>query len=244
MLALDRARRQGLDIAYLFNIYEGVSGRVRFHGIRKELIEIQADALGIPLLQTHTHPHDYEMALRHLFNLLKENGVDGIVFGNIHLADIYAWYHERVVAYGFQHIEPLWGDEPTRLIRELIERGYRGRIVSIDLARVQPDWLGAPFDLELIRALEAAEDVDVCGERGEYHSFVFDGPLFRRSVSFTEGEAVEMEGHRLLDLLPDAHGEHPHPSSLPPDPSLRSGGEGAGGEGRAGVRGSSSATTA
>src|SRR5437763_720008 len=108
MLALDRSIRQGLDIAYLFNIYEGSSGRVRFHGIRAPMIAPQAELLGIPLIQDHTHPEDYEMVLLRVLDRLKEEGVGGIIFGNIHLADIRAWYEEQTTGRGFAHIEPLW----------------------------------------------------------------------------------------------------------------------------------------
>src|SRR5437588_7005802 len=112
MLALDRALRQRFDIHRLFNIYEGSSGRVRFHGIRAHLIGAQADSIGIPLLQDSTHPDDYEAVFLRVLDRLQEEGIGGIIFGNIHLADIRAWYEERVTARGFEHVEPLW-DVPT-----------------------------------------------------------------------------------------------------------------------------------
>jgi diphthine-ammonia ligase len=109
LLALDRGRRFGLDIQALVNLYEGNSGRVRFHGVRKELIAEQANALGLELLQGKTHPENFEEAFLLVLQELKERGFDGIVFGNIHLADSRAWYEQRTTTHGFQHIEPLWG---------------------------------------------------------------------------------------------------------------------------------------
>lgn len=199
-LALDRARRQGLEVAYLFNIYEGSSGRVRFHGVRKELIADQAAALDIPLLQRHTHPEDYETVFCSVLGALQKRGVTGILFGNIHLADIRAWYEERTRQYGLEHVEPLWGDPPETLVREFIDRGYRSRIVGINLARAEPSWLGRDFDPAFVRTLRACPDVDLCGERGEYHSFTYDGPLFRWPVAHHLGSEHEIDGHRFLDL--------------------------------------------
>ena len=152
-LALDRARRAGLDVACLFNIYEGSSGRVRFHGVRAELIAAQASALGLPLVAAHTHPDDYETVFLRLLDQFRSEGIGGVMFGNIHLADIRAWYEERTTSRGFAHTEPLWGEAPGDLIREFVARGYLARIVSIDLARARPESLGAPLDLDLIHSI-------------------------------------------------------------------------------------------
>lgn len=199
-LALDRAVRGGLEIACLFNIYEGVSGRVRFHGTRAPLIAAQAEALGLPLVQAFTHPDDYETVFLRLLDQLKEDGITGIAFGNVHLADIRAWYEERVVARGFEHLEPLWGDAPFDLVREFVDRGYRARLVSIDLARTPRDWLGRWIDAAFLADLAVHPEIDPCGERGEYHTFVESGPLFRQPVVVETGPTVEMEGHALLEM--------------------------------------------
>lgn len=201
-LALDRAIRQGLEVACLFNIYEGSSGRVRFHGIRAELIRDQAAALGISLLQDHTHPDDYETVLRRVLEKLKADGIGGIIFGNIHLADIRAWYEERTGAMGFEHVEPLWGDTGINLVREFVDRGYQARLVSVELARTPRDWLGRLLDANFVTDILNQPDIDPCGERGEYHTFVESGPLFRHPLSLSLGAEFEMEGHALLEVTP------------------------------------------
>jgi diphthine-ammonia ligase len=199
-LALDRARRDGLDVAYLFNIFEGVSGRVRFHGTRAPLIAAQAASLGIPLLQESTHPADYEGVFLRVLDRLRAERIGGIIFGNIHLADIRSWYEERVTARGFQHVEPLWLTSGVELLHEFVARGYSARIVSIDLARTPPAWLGRIIDTDFVEAVLAHPSIDSCGERGEYHSFVESGPLFRTPLQTDVGPRVEMEGHALLEL--------------------------------------------
>ena len=187
MLALDRAVRQELDVRYLFNIIEGSSGQVRFHGLSRELIARQAEALGLA-------------ALGRVFYALERRGVCGILFGNIHLTDIRGWYEERVTARGFAHGEPLWGTPPTRVLDEFVERGYRAVVVSVNLELGREEWLGRELDTEFAAELAAFEEGCPAGEHGEYHTFVFDGPLFRAPIPFTLGEVWEREGHRLVEV--------------------------------------------
>lgn len=206
MLALDRAVRQGLDVSTLFTIYEGNTGRLRFHGVRRELIEAQAKALGRDLVLERTHPDDYEVALGRALDELKGRGIDSIAFGNIHLTDIRAWYEQRTSARGFRHVEPLWGGDPADLVAEFLDRGYRTRIVSVNLEIGPVDWLGetlSPDHMARVSADEGTADspaMDPAGERGEYHTFVYDGPLFERPVAHEVGEAMEREGHRFVEL--------------------------------------------
>ncbi len=200
LLALDRTRAAGLNVRRLVNIYEGSSGRVRFHGVRKELLEAQADALGIELLQKKTGPETFEQAFVRALEELKELGVSGIIFGNIHLADIRAWYEERTTGRGFEHVEPLWGCSPSSLVREFVGRGHQARVVSVFLTCGRREWLGRDFSEEFIGELENCENVDVCGERGEYHSFAFGGPLFSRLLELRAASQFEMENHLILDV--------------------------------------------
>ena len=200
LLALDRARQRGLEITHLVNIFDGVSGRVRFHGVRRESIAAQAKALGIELVQKSAQPDRFEQAFHSTLEDLQGLGVEGIVFGNIHLADVRAWYEERTTAMRFQHVEPLWGDLPSDLIREFVECGHRARIVSINPALGRLEWLGRDFSQEMILELERASDTDVCGERGEYHSFAWGGPLFRNPLVLDLESQLETEGHIVLDF--------------------------------------------
>jgi diphthine-ammonia ligase len=202
-LALDRALRQGLNVARLFNIYEGVSGRVRFHGIRAPLIAAQAESIGIPLVQDSTHPDDYETVFLRTLDRLRDQGIGGIVFGNIHLADIRAWYEERVTGRGLEHVEPLWGEPGLALAHEVVDRGYLARLVSIDLARTPESWLGRVLDRGLLEEIAAHPEIDPCGERGEFHTFVESGPIFKQPIGIRLAPHVEMEGHRLIEVLSD-----------------------------------------
>ncbi len=201
-LALDRALRDGLEVRYLFNIYDAATRRVRFHGVRRELIAAQAEALELELVQRSALPDAFETVFIDILDELVRLGVRGVLFGNIHLADVRAWYEERTARAGLQHIEPLWGDPPAELIREFVERGYRGIVVSVDTSRGNAAWLGDELDEEFVAAVTSTPGVDPCGEHGEFHSFVYDGPLFSRPLRVERGATLEKEGHRLLDLMP------------------------------------------
>jgi len=201
MLALDRAIRAGLPVRYLVTMFDEASQRVRFHGVPIELIQAQADAPGIPLLRYPTRPENFEAIFLSSLRDLRERSVTGIIFGNIHLADVRAWYEERTVAAGLKHVEPLWGEAPGKLVREFIERGYSAVLTCIELARAREEWLGAPLSIPLVEDFERV-GIDPCGERGEYHTFVSAGPLFAAPIPVRLGEIVTQNGFRLVDIVP------------------------------------------
>jgi uncharacterized protein (TIGR00290 family) len=200
MLALDRAIRHGWPVTYLLNLYDAASQRVRFHGVRKELIQAQADALGLALLSYPTQPETFEQVFLAALDDLRERGVDAIIFGDIHLADVRAWYEERTTGKGLTHLEPLWGEPAGLLAREVINRGYHAILTSVELARARETWLGQPLSAALIAQFEAA-GIDACGERGEYHTFVSNGPLFRYPLPVSLGERISMPGYALIDIV-------------------------------------------
>jgi len=200
MLALDRAVRAGRQIDYLLTMYDALSERVRFHGVPIALIQAQAEALGIPLLRYATTPETFEQVFLQVLVDLRQRGVTSIFFGNIHLADVRAWYEERTTAAGLTHIEPLWGNAPGVLVRECIARGYVATLTSIELVRAKADWLGATLTEELVQDFERT-GIDPCGEYGEYHTFVSAGPLFVHPLHIDLGEVVEMAGFQLVDIV-------------------------------------------
>jgi diphthine-ammonia ligase len=204
-LALDRAVRRGWPVRYLLNLYDAASQRVRFHGVRQELIQAQADVLGLTLLSYPTEPETFEQIFLSALDDLCARGVDAIIFGDIHLDDVRAWYEERTTAKGLAHLEPLWGEPVGLLAREVVQRGYHAILTSVELARASETWLGQPLSEPLISEFEAS-GIDACGERGEYHTFVSNGPLFRHPLPIRLGERVSMPGYALIELVPEAPG--------------------------------------
>jgi len=201
-LALDRARRDGLDVRFLAALYDGQSGRVRFHGVRKQLLVQQARAMGLELLTAPTLPHAYEPIFNDMLARLRARGVTGVIFGNVHLADVRAWYEDRVTAAGLDHVEPLWGQPAVEVAWEVVERGYRAVVTSVHLEHGAVGFLGREFDADLVTEISCLDGLDPCGELGEYHTFVFDGPAFEHPIGFSTGPVFESEGHRHLDLIP------------------------------------------
>lgn len=165
------------------------------------MIAHQAGSLGLELVSAHTTPEPFEPVFLRTLHALKEKGCDGVVFGNIHLADVRAWYEELVLAAGLDHVEPLWGDPPIELVHEVVERGYRALLVSVDLKQRAAGLLGRELDADLLTEIGITEDLDPCGERGEYHTYGFDGPTFKTPIPFTKGPTVEIDGHRFVDLI-------------------------------------------
>ena len=200
-LALRRARSAGLDVARLVSFYDGPTGRVRFHATRVEMLQAQAAALCIELDAVGTTWPEMEGALHARLAALRSEGFAGVVLGDIHLADVRAWYEERVIAAGLEHVEPIWGEPPQELVREFIDGGGRAVITCVDLDRLAGAWLGRVigpgFPEDIARA-----GVDPCGENGEFHSFAFEGPPFTERVEWEAGETRSESRFLQLDLLP------------------------------------------
>ena len=198
-LALDRARRAGIEVTRLVSLYDSATGRVRFHATRVEMLEAQAASIGIDLRAIPTSWREMEATLRRELSSLKAEGFAGVVFGDIHLADVRAWYEDRVRAAGLEHVEPIWGEPPQALLHEFISLGGRAVLTCIELAKLDESWLGRVTD-ETFASEIPMTGADPCGENGEYHSFAFDGPVFKRPVTWRAGQRRLDAGFAQLDL--------------------------------------------
>jgi uncharacterized protein (TIGR00290 family) len=202
-LALDRAIRSGIVVDRLLSFYDSATRRVRFHSTRVEMLEAQAAAIGIDLHAIPTSWPEMEANLRHELSSLRDEGFSGVVLGDIHLADVRAWYEERVNAAGLNHVEPIWGESPQLLLKEFVSSGGRAVITCVELAKLDESWLGRVIDDRFASEI-ARTGVDACGENGEYHSFAFAGPVFRQPLSWTTGERRLDSGFAQLDLTEGA----------------------------------------
>jgi len=198
-LALDRACRAGYRVDYLVTLYDEESQRVRFHGVPIDAIQAQADSVGIPLLRYPHRPEHFEATFLGALHDVRRAGITSVIFGNIHLADVRAWYEERTTRSGLIHREPLWGEAPGQLVREGIARGYLATLTCIDTRCARDAWLGVLLDEALVQEFEQA-GIDPCGEHGEYHTFVHAGPLLRDNLTLVSGEQRMQDGFRQLDI--------------------------------------------
>jgi uncharacterized protein (TIGR00290 family) len=198
-LALHRARRSGLDVVRLISLYDSATKRVRFHATRVEMLEAQAAAIEIELHAIPTSWPELEASLARELASLRDEGFTGVVFGDIHLADVRDWYEKRVVAAGLEHVEPIWAESPPVLLAEFVSSGGRAVLTCVELGRLDESWLGRVTDAQFAVEIQKT-GVDACGENGEYHSFAFAGPAFKRPVSWTAGERRLDGGFAQLDL--------------------------------------------
>jgi uncharacterized protein (TIGR00290 family) len=185
-LALMRARARGLDVTRLLNFYDPATDRVRFHATRSDVIKAQADGVGIEIRQLGVPWDRYETRFRETLASLKSDGFAGVVFGDIHVADVRAWYEERVRAAGLAHVEPIWGEPSAALLAEFVASGSRAVVTCVELPKLGEEWLGRIIDERFVAEI-GATGIDPAGENGEYHSFAFAGPLFQVPLRWRAG---------------------------------------------------------
>jgi uncharacterized protein (TIGR00290 family) len=181
--------------------------RVSHHGVREALLDAQADAVGLPLHKIYlpsgnTTPctnEVYEEIMSRAMEDFKSRGVYTIGFGDLFLADLRAWREQNLAKAAMRGVFPIWKRDTTRLAREIITMGFRA-ILSCVEGKVGPGFAGRHFDERLLDELPAG--IDPCGENGEFHSFVYDGPCFHKPLAVTVGETVIRDGRYYADLLP------------------------------------------
>lgn len=198
-LALHRAARRGIRVSHLANMLIEDGSRSRSHGLRREVIEAQAAALGLPLVTAATSWAGYEEAFIGMLRGLWQQGVSAGVFGDIEGAPNRAWEEKVCAAAGMQAILPVWQEPRDLLLAELVDAGLEAIVVAANSRLLPPEILGRRLDRTLADELVAL-GVDACGENGEYHTVVVNGPLFSAPVRLQAGERVLRDGYWFLDL--------------------------------------------
>ncbi len=178
--------------------------RISMHGVRRTLLERQAESLGIPVQQIFIAKgagnDEYEQAMGETFALYRDRGIDVVVFGDLFLQDIRA-YRERLLArFNMRGLFPVWGRDTTQFIRDFIGLGFKAVIVCVDPKQLDPAFCGRLIDEDFLADLPPG--ADPCGENGEFHTFVFDGPNFSKPVIFSIGEVVCRDSFWFCDLIP------------------------------------------
>jgi diphthine-ammonia ligase len=201
-LALWRGLKSGLHISGLVNFFDDASDRVRFHGVRSTLIAEQARALDLELFQVGTKPDSFTASFEATLHTIKARGYTGVIAGDLHLEDVRKWNQERAAGAGLRLVEPLWHVDGLSLLRTLTGEGFRAVLTCCEERWGNPLWPGREIDNEFINDVSQIAGLDVCGERGEYHSFVFDGPIFSRQIPWNSGEIRHSNGFSQIDLVP------------------------------------------
>jgi uncharacterized protein (TIGR00290 family) len=189
-LCLYKSLQQGINIQALVTTIS--NDRVTMHGVRKELIDQQAKAIGLPLYFIQLDQagiETYEMAVHEMNTNLKAQGFTHVISGDIFLQDLKEYRQTLYQKDGLTCLFPLWGQSPAKLVNDFIALHFRAVIVAVSGDVLTENYCGQIMDAAFIQSLP--ESVDACGENGEYHSFVFDGPLFDKSILFKLGNIVK-----------------------------------------------------
>jgi len=201
-LACYKAINEGYKVSHLVNFISKEYGRVSFHGIEANLVQLQAEAIEIPLLQKETTKDRYEQEFKETVKSLIPNGVEGMVFGDIYLQEHKDWVERVCGDLGIKPIMPLWGKDTERIMLEFIDTGFKAIVVSAKSDLFDDEWIGGKVDRGFLRYLQD-KNIDACGENGEFHTLVVDGPLFRKKIVITESKPILREGfwkHWFLDI--------------------------------------------
>lgn len=192
---LYKAKQQELNVKKLVTSVNEEQDRISMHGVRRALLEQQAVALGLPLetisLPLQPDMKIYEERISESNQQLKKDGLSVAVFGDIFLEDLRQYRENLYSKDAVECLFPLWKMDSRELVREFIKAGFRAIIVCVNASLLDPRFCGRMIDEDLIRELPST--VDPCGENGEYHSFVFDGPLFKKPVTFRKGAIVQRD---------------------------------------------------
>ncbi|GIV14697.1 MAG: ATPase [Armatimonadota bacterium] len=178
-------------------------GRVSMHGVREELLEKQAQAVGIPLWKVpipYPCPNEaYESAMLDLIARAREAGVTHFAFGDLFLQDVRDYRERQLAGTGITPVFPLWGINTTELAHDMIASGLRAVVTCLDPRQIPASLIGHEFDEAFLTKLPPS--ADPCGENGEYHTFCYDGPMFAYPVPVRTGEVVERDGFVYVDVF-------------------------------------------
>jgi uncharacterized protein (TIGR00290 family) len=199
-------RQQCVEVAGLLTTFNETAGRVAMHAVRRELVEAQAQAARLPLwsvpLPWPCSNTFYEEQMQSVIGRAREEGITHIAFGDLFLEDVRDYRLRQLSETGVEPMFPLWGSpaDTPGLARRMLDSGLRARLTCVDTSQLQEGFAGRLYDASLLADLPAG--VDPCGERGEFHTFCSDGPMFSSEVGVRLGEAVSRDGFCFIDLVP------------------------------------------
>ena len=203
--ALHVLRQQGeVEVVGLLTTTNEAFERVAMHGVREALLEAQAEAAGLPLwkvpLPWPCSNEAYESRMADVCARAVAQGIEAMAFGDLFLEDVRDYRIQKLAGTGLRPLFPIWNPDTATLARDMIQGGLKATLACVDPRALDAAFAGRAFDAALLAELPPA--VDPCGERGEFHTFAWDGPMFRHPVAIRRGEVVERDGFVFADLVP------------------------------------------
>ena len=202
-MALHRVlRSKEFEIICLLTTVTDQFHRISMHGVREELLDAQAHSMGYPI-EKITIPYPcpnqvYEEKMAKSLSAWKSKGVRHVIFGDLFLEDIRNYREQKLSQADMTPVFPLWKEDTGRLAREMLKVGFRAVVTCVDPKKMAPKFAGNLFDETFLRNIPP--DVDPCGENGEFHTFVYDGPIFNQPIPVRVGETVTRDGFTFTDL--------------------------------------------
>lgn len=191
------------EVVGLLTTFNEEAGRVAMHAVRRELVERQAAATKLPLWQVPLpwpcSNQQYESLMAQVCAKAVAEGVHGVAFGDLFLEDVRAYRERQLKDTGLTPIFPVWGLPTQTLAREMIASGVRAKLTCVDTAKLDRSFAGREFDMALLSNLP--DGADPCGERGEFHSFVYAGPMLNAAIPVSVGETIARDGFIFADLI-------------------------------------------
>lgn len=203
--SLEVVRRQNaVDVRALLTTVNAEHQRVAMHAVRESLLRAQAESVGLPLV-TVPIPSPcpnavYEAAMARAIERAREEGITQMIFGDLFLEDIRKYREDKLAGSGIQPLFPLWGLDTRQLAREMVQGGLQAYLTCIDPKKLDSTFAGRRFDAEFLADLPA--NIDPCGENGEFHTFVYAGPMFRTPLEVERGIVLERDGFLFADVSP------------------------------------------
>lgn len=189
-------KKKEYEVAALLTVLTRDYGRVSMHGIREELLELQAASLGIKLEKIYVSRGSgndaYERLIKEVLERHKKGGIEAVAFGDIFLEDLKLYRERQLSRAGLEGVFPLWKRDTRTLAAAFIDTGFKAVITCVDSNALDGKFSGRLFDRQFLS--ELPENVDPCGENGEFHSFAYDGPVFRRPIPYRTGKTVFRDG--------------------------------------------------
>ncbi len=182
---------QLFDVKYLLTTVNSKFNRISMHGVREELLDVQAESIGIPLLKVKVSEgtnDEYEKQMETVLLKAKAEGINNVIFGDIFLEDLRKYREANLAKLGMKGVFPLWKMDTTKLINDFAVQKFKSVACCVNDGYLGEEWAGREIDKSFIQQLPAI--VDPCGENGEFHTFCYDGPVFKKKIGFTVGEKV------------------------------------------------------
>ncbi|MCW4019037.1 MAG: diphthine--ammonia ligase [Candidatus Bathyarchaeota archaeon] len=197
-----KALKEGFEVVSLLTSMQS-EAKTNFHGIRSDLLDAQVQAIEVPVFKQVTTPETYEQLFKEALLHFKAQGVEGLVTGDIYEVGGHEerWLERVCREVGLKPIRPLWQANTTELFKEFVAAGFKAIVVRTNLSILGEEWLGKQLDADFLSEIQKMPNVDPCGEGGEYHTIVTDGPIFKNRIQLTETKPLSINGFGSLEIL-------------------------------------------